>query len=216
MNKRAFKEAMYGQLGQIAKAMAHPRRLEILDLLANGPKPVDQIARETAMSVANASQHLQVLKREGLLQSRRSGNYIYYSLSGLEVYELWRVLRDFGMRHSIGIQQGLSAFRSERGTEASVQLHEVDGREDVLFLDVRPREEYEAGHLPGAWHVPIEELEQRLEELPRDRLIVTYCRGPFCTYADEAVGRLQAQGFQAIRLEENAIDYELISRFPAH
>lgn len=210
MNKRAFKDAMYGQLGRIAKAMAHPRRLEILDLLANGPKPVEQIARETAMSVANVSQHLQVLKREGLLQSNRSGNYIYYSLTGLEVYELWRSLRDFGMRHSLEIKQGLSVFRSERGTEASVSLQEIRAREDIVFLDVRPREEYEAGHLPGAWHLPIEELEQRLEELPRDRLIVTYCRGPFCTYADEAVRRLQAEGFEAIRLQENAIDYELI------
>jgi DNA-binding transcriptional ArsR family regulator/rhodanese-related sulfurtransferase len=210
MDKRAFKDAMYGQLGRIAKAMAHPGRLEILDLLANGPKPVEQIARETAMSVANVSQHLQVLKREGLLQSSRSGNYVYYSLSGLEVYELWRSLRDFGMRHSLEMKQGLWAFRSDRGTQASVSLQEVIDREDILFLDVRPREEYEAGHLPGAWHLPVEELEQRLEELPRDRLIVTYCRGPFCTYADEAVRRLQAEGFEAIRLEENAIDYELI------
>lgn len=210
MDKRAFKDAIYGQLGRIAKAMAHPGRLEILDLLANGPKPVEQIARETAMSVANVSQHLQVLKREGLLQSSRSGNYVYYSLSGLEVYELWRSLRDFGMRHSLQVKQDLSAFRSERGTEASLSLQEVSERDDVLFLDVRPREEYEAGHLPGAWHVPIEELEQRLEELPRGRLIVTYCRGPFCTYADEAVRRLLAEGFEAIRLEENAVDYELI------
>ncbi len=210
MDKRAFKDAMYGQLGRIAKAMAHAGRLEILDLLANGPKPVEQIARETAMSVANVSQHLQVLKREGLLQSNRSGNFVYYALSGLEVYELWRSLRDFGMRHSLEMKQGLSVFRSERGTESSVSLQEISGREDVVFLDVRPREEYEAGHLPGAWHLPIEELEQRLEELPRDRLIVTYCRGPFCTYADEAVRRLQAEGFTAIRLEENAIDYEII------
>jgi len=210
MDKRSFKNAMYGQLGHIAKAMASSGRLEILDLLANGPKPVEQIARETGLSLANASRHLQVLKRARLVSAERRGHFVYYSIAGMEVYELWRALRDFGMQHSPELQHELGAFRKEEGSDASVHLKEMQARDDVLFLDVRPREEYEAGHIPGAWHIPIRELEQRLEELPRDRLIVTYCRGPFCTYADEAVRRLQGEGFQVIRLEENFIDYELI------
>ena len=211
MKKRAFKDAMYGQVGRLAKAMANPHRLELLDLLANGAKSVEQIARETNLSVPNASQHLQVLKREGLVKAERSGNFMFYSLSSLAVYRLWRTLRDFSMQHSAELRRELDAFRARQGSTQSITLAELKGRRDILFLDVRPLQEYEAGHLAGALHIPIDELEGRIPDLPRNRLIIAYCRGPFCTYADEAVRQLLAAGLQAIRLEENAIDYQLIN-----
>ena len=211
MEKRTFKTIMYNQIGEIAKAMANAHRLEILDLLANGPKAVEQIAGETALSVANASQHLQVLRGMRLVNKERRGNYVYYQLSGPEVYKAWRSLRDLALGQSAEMKLILSEYRHVMDSRESLTLESLFKQKDPFILDVRPEEEFESGHIEGARNIPIRELADRLGELPLHQLIVAYCRGPFCTYADEAVKLLKENGFRVVRLEENAIDFQLIT-----
>lgn len=206
MEKRTFKDEAYAGIAAIAKAFATAGRLEIIDLLANGEKTVEQIAGQTELSVANASRHLQILRRAHLVKSRREGNYIYYRLNGRRAYAVWQALRTMGLEEEPGLMQLIRQFREEMGSDEGVVYQGLSRRGDVCLLDVRPREEYEAGHLAGALSMPLEELEERLEELPEDKIIVTYCRGTFCTYADEAVRLLRDSGFNALRLEENVMD----------
>jgi rhodanese-related sulfurtransferase/DNA-binding transcriptional ArsR family regulator len=207
MEKRALKNVLYRHVGQVVKAMANSHRLEIIDLLANGPKPVERIARETGLSIANASQHLQVMRQARLLDSERRGNFIYYSLAEKEVYEVYHALRELGMKQQGDMSRLLSSYRNSMNTAESMSLDQVKEKEEVFIIDVRSLEEYEAGHISGAFCVPLAELPERLNELPAGRLIVAYCRGPFCTYADEAVRQLKERGFRAVRLEANPLEF---------
>lgn len=209
MEKRTFKDAIYGDIARLVRGMSNAHRLEILDLLANGPKSVEQIANETAISAANASQHLQVLKGADLVTSRREGNFIFYALANVEVYRSWQAIRELGITQAPRVRMVLDKYRESLGSNKSITLQDLVGMENYYLVDVRPVEEYAAGHLPGATSIPIWMLSERLAELPKDQMIVTYCRGPFCTYADEAVRLLHQAGLQAIRLEENFIDYDL-------
>ena len=211
MEKRIFKDAIYGDLARLVRGMCNPHRLEILDLLANGPKSVEQIASEAALTVANASQHLQVLKGAELVTTRRDGNFIFYTLANFDVYRSWQAIRNLGITRVPRIQFTLQQYRQELESAQSLTLRDLKLREDYCLLDVRPVEEFSAGHLPGAISIPVESLPDRLDELPADILIVTYCRGPFCTYADEAVRILKEAGRRAVRLEENVYDYELLN-----
>ena len=206
MEKRTFKDEAYAGIAAIAKAFATASRLEIIDLLANGEKTVEQIAEQTSISVANASRHLQILKRAHLVKSRREGNYIFYRLNGRRAYAVWKALRTLGLEEEPAMGHLIRQFREEMGSDKTLVYRDLSRREDVCLLDVRPWEEYEAGPLPGALSLPLAELEDRLKELPKDKIIITYCRGPFCTYADEAVRLLQNSGFKALRLEENVMD----------
>ncbi len=211
MEKRVFKDTIYGDLARLVRGMCNPHRLEILDLLANGPKSVEQIASEASLSVANTSQHLQVLKGADLVRTRREGNFIFYTLANFEVYRSWQAIRNLGMSRIAKVQMTLQQYRQELDSELSFTLKDLKSRENYCLLDVRPAEEFSAGHLPGAISIPVESLPDRLHELPADALIVTYCRGPFCTYADEAVRILKKAGLQAVRLEESVYDYELLN-----
>lgn len=203
--KRPQKEKLYGLFAQIANAMANPRRLELLDLLAQAPRTVEALANEAQMSVANTSQHLQRLKQARLVLDEREGVYIRYRLADSSVAELWLNLRDVAARQLAEVDLALDAYRNRRHELEQISADVLRTRlrqNEVVLLDVRPAVEYEAGHLPEAISIPIDELERRLAELPPDKTIVAYCRGPYCVYADEALELLAAQGWPVARLED--------------
>jgi DNA-binding transcriptional ArsR family regulator len=209
MKKRMFKDAIYTSIAGMTKAFSNANRLEIVDLLANGEKTVEQIAAQTSVSVANASQHLQVLKHARLVSARRQGTFIYYALSSRKAYAAWKALRDLAIDQDPDVQRTLEQYRRESNSLPGCRYAEIPPNEATLLLDVRPAEEFSAGHLVNALSIPIQELSERLEELPRHKTIIAYCRGLFCTYADEAVALLKAHGFEALRLEESYLDINL-------
>lgn len=211
MEKRTFKDNIYTAIAGMTKAFSSPNRLEILDLLANGEKTVEQVAVQTAITVANASHHLQILKIARLVKSRREGTYIWYSLSGPKAYAAWKALRDLALEEEPAVQVTLRQFRQAMDSPGSLSYANRPANDRVFFLDVRPADEYVAGHLAEAHGIPVHELPERMGELPRDKTIIAYCRGPFCTYADEAVQLLRANGFQALRLEESYLDLKTTS-----
>jgi rhodanese-related sulfurtransferase/DNA-binding transcriptional ArsR family regulator len=202
---RAFKDAVNDRFARIAKALASPRRIELLDALAPCPRTVESLANQTEMSVANASQHLKILRAAGLAESARDGLFVTYRLADTQVADFLITLRRLATSRIGDLDRIVQQF-----VEDSHPLEPVDGatlltrvrQGEVVLLDVRPLEEYRAGHIPGARSIPIAELEQRLAELPGDRQIVAYCRGPYCLWAIEAVEVLRARGFVVSRLED--------------
>lgn len=211
MEKRAFKNSIYAAVAGMTKAFSNANRLEILDLLANSEKSVEQVATQTAITVANASQHLQVLKNAGLVRTRRAGNFIFYALAKPAVYTAWKALQDLAIAQQPAVSTTLHTFRDEMGSSESASLQSLPAIEQVLLLDVRPADEFAAGHIENARSIPIGELPQRLHELPRDKTIIAYCRGSFCTMADEAVQLLKANGYNAIRLRESYLDTRFLN-----
>ena len=211
MDKRIFKDSVYGELSSISKAMANPNRLEIIDLLAQKEFSVEEIANQTNMSIANASQHLQTLKVARLVNSVRNGHYIYYTLVNESVFKFWKALREFGTERNAEIRKVVEDFRKGKGAFESVTLKDLREREDLrdcIFLDVRPQAEFDSGTIPNAISIPVDELNDRFKELPRDKKIVAFCRGPFCTFADEAIKLLDEKGYKAVRLEEGYPDWK--------
>lgn len=212
MKKRTFKNKVYQELAKIVKALSNPHRLEILELLAQRHFSVEEIANQTDLSVANASQHLQVLKRVQLVDTRREGTYVYYKLADQGVYRAWKALRDLGMERMAEIERIMRTFRESKKsfeTLTSSELIRKMEEEEVTIIDVRPEREYNEGHIAGALNIPVEQLSEKLEELPADRGIVAYCRGPFCVFADEAVELLNEKGFSAKRLDEGFPEWML-------
>lgn len=210
---RRFKNAVYEQLARIGKALSSGPRLEILDLLCQGPRTVEALAHQVGQSVANTSHHLQVLRRTRLIEAEKDGVYVTYRLADETVSAFFRTLRGLAESRLLEIQEVTRQFLQERGAMEPVgrqALIERVRREEVTVLDVRPREEYRAGHIPGAASVPLPELRDRLAELPRDREIVAYCRGPYCVLAIEAVEVLRNHGFTAFRLEEGVPDWKAL------
>ena len=202
--KREFKDQIYDQFARICKALGNGRRLELLDILAQGECSVEKLARETGMSMANVSQHLQVLRSAHLVGIRRDGQYIYYRLADEEVYRVWQDIRRLAETKLAEIDRIVSAYLGHRQELEPVGLTELQRRleEGGLFvIDVRPTEEYMAGHIPSARSIPLEELKERLTEIPEDQEVVAYCRGPYCVFSDEAVSLLRAHGRKAYRLE---------------
>jgi rhodanese-related sulfurtransferase/predicted transcriptional regulator len=196
------KAALFESIAVMGKAFASPRRLELLDLLAQGPRTVDQLAKASKQSVANASQHLQALHSAGLLSREREGNRVRYELAGDEVLRLWLALRDTSAERLAEVERSARDYLGEE-VEAidRKELLRRMRRRDVVLLDVRPADEFEAGHIEGAQSIPLAELEQHLEEFPKNREVIAYCRGPFCVMANQAVRRLQDAGRSARRLE---------------
>lgn len=209
MEKRLFKDAIYTAIAGMTKAFSNANRLEILDLLANGEKTVEDIAAQTSISIANASQHLQILKNAHMVGARRQGTFIYYTLSGLKAYAAWKALRDLALELKPDVQRTLEQYRLETNSLPGCHFDDIHQEPSAQLLDVRPVEEFDAGHLSNALSIPIQELLERLGELPRHKTIIAYCRGPFCTYADEAVALLKANGYKALRLEESYLDINL-------
>jgi len=213
MGSRREKDVLFEAIALMGKAFASPRRLELLDLLAQAPRTVDQLARASGQSTANASQHLQALHAAGMVTRTREGTSVRYALAGDEVLSLWLSLRDASIARLGEVER---AARDYVGDDVDAigrdELVARLRRGDVVLIDVRPSEEFEAGHIDGARSIPIDELEQRLAELPADREVVAYCRGPFCAYAHDAVRRLQAAGRPARRLQDGWPEWRLAGR----
>jgi rhodanese-related sulfurtransferase len=207
---REFKDRLFEQFARIGKALASPKRLEILDLLAQGERTVEEVARETAMPMASASQHLQTLKGARMVESRREGLYAYYRLADEGVFRTWQAVRALGETRLAEIDRVVETYLKDRDTlEALVATALMERLSDgsVVVLDVRPEEEYRAGHIPGALSVPVDALEAALQTLPKDKEIVAYCRGPYCVFSDEAVTLLRSRGYRARRLAEGLPDW---------
>lgn len=210
MEKRVFKDKVYSILSRMVKAMANPHRLEIVDLLGQGEKSVEEIAIETNMSIANASQHLQILKAASLVEIRREKNFIHYRLAHEEIYKSWQNLRELGMGRVAEIDRLIKDFRQKKDGLEPIKMDELLNRlksKNIVLLDVRPHGEYK-GHIPQAINIPVEELSARLKKLPQNKEYIAYCRGPFCVFADEAVNILSKKGFKARRLVEGFPDWK--------
>jgi rhodanese-related sulfurtransferase len=207
---RRFKNAVYGQLALIGKAVSSPRRLELLDLLAQAPRTVEALAKETGQTLANASQHLKVLRAARVVEAEKKGLYVTYRIAEPEVSDFCRALRLLAESRLAEIDRVVGLYTRHRDRMEPVdreELLERVSRGEVTVIDVRPSEEYAAGHIAGALSIPLRELEDRLQELPSDREIVAYCRGPYCLFAVEAVERLRAHGYRASRLEDGILDW---------
>jgi rhodanese-related sulfurtransferase len=207
---RDEKNALFEAIALMGKAFASPRRLELLDLLAQAPRTVDELARASEQSTANASQHLQALHAAGMVTRAREGTSVRYALAGTEALTVWLALRDASVARLAEVERAareyLGADVEEIGRD---ELIERLRRGDIVLVDVRPGEEFAAGHIEGARSIPLDELEQRLAELPADREVVAYCRGPFCAYAHEAVRTLRAAGRVARRLDQGWPEWRL-------
>jgi rhodanese-related sulfurtransferase len=205
-----FKKAIYEQLARIGKAVASPPRLELLDLLCQGPRTVETLAREAGLTVANASQHLQVLRGARLVEAEKQGLFVTYRLADLAVCEFFQKLRALAEIRLAEVESMVRQLRERperlEPVEKKALLRRVR-RGEVVVLDVRPPEEYKAGHIPGALSIPLKHLKSHLSKLPKNQDIVAYCRGPYCVLATEAVEVLKAKGFRAVRLEDGVPEW---------
>jgi rhodanese-related sulfurtransferase len=210
MPNRSFKDAIYEQFARLGKAVSAPKRLELLDLLCQGPKTVEVLADQAALSVANTSQHLQVLRAARLVEAEKQGLHVEYRLAGEDVCEFFLALRTLAEGRLAEIEvvtREYLARRSAMETVAGGELLRRVKSGEVTVLDVRPSGEYRAGHIPGAVSIPLGELKARFKELPKNREVVAYCRGPYCVFAVEAVELLRKKGFNAHRLREGVLDW---------
>lgn len=207
---RRFKDEIYAQFARLGKAISAPKRLELLDLLCQGPRTVEVLAEQAALSVANASQHLQVLRAARLVEAEKKGLYVEYRIGSDEVCQFYFSMRKLAETRLAEVEQVARDFFEQRGVMEAVEGEELLRRVrngEVTVIDVRPPEEYRAGHLPGAISIPIGELKARLKELPKGRDVVAYCRGPYCVMSVEAVEVLRKRGFKAHRMEQGVVDF---------
>jgi rhodanese-related sulfurtransferase len=210
MSSRESKHALFEAIALMGKAFASPVRLELLDLLAQAPRSVEELARASGQSTANTSQHLQALRAAAMVTRAREGTRVRYALAGDEALRIWLALRDASAARLAEVERAASDYLGEDvDTIGRADLLERLARGDVVLVDVRPEQEYAAGHIPGARSIPLEELECRLAELPPDAEVVAYCRGPFCAYAHEAVRGLHASGRRARRLKDGWPEWKL-------
>lgn len=210
MNKRSIKNALYEQVARIGKAVSSPKRLELLELLAQGEKTVEMLASELSVDVKLTSAHLKALKEARLVSSRREGKYVVYCLSGKDVAALWVVLREVAEEHLLELRLALERMMTDPAKLASVRREALLDRArcgEVIVIDVRPLSEYQAAHLPFARSMPLAELELRLAELPTDKEIVAYCRGPFCLMSDEAMTLLASRGYRISKMSDGVSEW---------
>ena len=210
---RDFKDHIYQQLARIGKAISSPKRLEILDVLAQGTKTVETMAKETGMSIANTSQHLQTLHEARLVEYQKKGLYSYYRLADMTVTNLILSLQLLAEKRLTEIQRIRDDFYLNRDSIEPIHIEQLMNKldhENIVLIDVRPKEEYELMHIPNAVSFPIEELEEQLNNLPKDREIVAYCRGKYCLLSLQAVELLRAHGYHAVRLEEGVQEWNAI------
>jgi rhodanese-related sulfurtransferase/DNA-binding transcriptional ArsR family regulator len=207
---REFKDALYAQFARIGHALASPKRIELLDLLGQGEKTVETLAEQVATPVKNTSAHLRVLRQARLVETRRDGTYVYYRLAEEDVFRLLRTLETLGHSRLADVQQVVQSYLDGHDDLEPVtfrELRRLMREDDVTVVDVRPAEEYQAGHIPGALSLPVAELKRRLRELPKDREVIAYCRGRYCVYSLDAVTLLRKQGYRARRAEEGLPDW---------
>jgi rhodanese-related sulfurtransferase len=208
---RFLEDAIFEQFARIGKALSSPKRLEILYLLSQSEKTVESLAKAASLSMANTSQHLQRLKQSRLVKEVREGVHIHYHVADPSVIGLWLQLRSVAKRQLAEMERALEAYRHRRHELEKISIDELQARlsnGEVTLIDVRPQDEYLAGHLPGAISIPLSELGPRVGEIPRDKTIVVYCRGPYCIYSDEAIELLVDRGLQATRLEEGVVEWQ--------
>lgn len=211
MSDRSTKEALFAEFAAVGKVLGNPKRLELLDLLAQGPRSVEDLAETASLGMSTCSAHLQTLREAGLIEPRREGKRIYYSLTGDDVASLWAQLRRVAHTHRPHTELARRAYLGPEDTEAvdtDELLRRLDAG-DAVVIDVRPTPEYAAGHLPGAIHIPLGELAARLSELPADREVVAYCRGQYCVLAHDAVRLLAAHGLTARRAAHGILEWKL-------
>ena len=204
MSGQGFKQQLFEQFARVAKALGNANRLELLEFLAQGERSVESLAKVSGLSVANTSQHLQQLRQAGLVLARKDGQHVIYRLSGDDVIKVLSCLRRVAEGHLADVSQLIDSYLTVKDSLEPLPANELISRARdwlVTVLDVRPPEEFEAGHLPGAINIPLNQLEERLKQLSRDSEVVAYCRGPYCVLAFEAVARLRELGYQARRLE---------------
>lgn len=207
---RRFKDEIYEQFARLGKALSAPKRVELLDLLCQGPRTVEVLAEQASLSVANASQHLQVLRGVRLVEASRLGTYVEYRIGGDEVCQFYLSFRRLAEARLAEVELVARDFFERRGAIEEVGSEELLRRVragEVTVIDVRPPEEYAAAHIPGALSIPLGELKARLKELPKGRAVVAYCRGPYCVMSAEAVEKLRKKGFEAHRLEQGVVDW---------
>ena len=205
MSRSSPKSTLFAQFAAVAKSLAHPHRLEILEQLAQGERSVEVVAARTGLSVANTSQHLQQMRRAGIVAARREGKFILYTLADDAVLDLISALRRVAERNVAEVEQVIRSYFNDRDSMEPVSREELLEKSRagvVTVLDVRPADEFALGHLPGAVNIPLRELEARLAQLDRGQEIVAYCRGPYCVLSYEAVATLRARGFKVRRLED--------------
>jgi len=210
MNERALKDLLYEQVARIGKSLSSPKRLELVELLAQGEKSVETLAAQAGIDMRLASAHLKALREARIVQTRRDGKYIYYRLSGQDIAQLWVTLREAAEEHLVELRVALEQMTAQPdalASESRESLLEKARQGDVVVIDVRPASEFEAAHLPFARSMPLGELEKRLTDLPMDRTIVAYCRGPFCVMSDEAVQLLRARGFTAKKIKDGVSEW---------
>lgn len=210
MKSTPTKSDLYEQVARIGKALSSPKRLELIELLAQGEKPVELLARQGRMDMRLTSAHLKALREARLVETRREGKYIHYRLSGQDVVALWMSLRDTAEAHLVELRMALeqmSAQPDALSPESRESLLAKARSGEIIVIDVRPAAEYHAGHLPAARSMPLAELEQRLADLPPGKTIVAYCRGPFCVMSDEAVALLRARGFSAHKITDGVAEW---------
>jgi DNA-binding transcriptional ArsR family regulator len=211
LSHRDFKNGLYEQFARIGKTLGNPHRLELLELLAQGERTVESLAKEAELSVANASQHLQALRQAALVESRKQGQFVYYRLADPAICDLCTAIRTVAERRLADLERLVREHFGDRSDPEPVRMHDLLDRvrsNDVVVLDARPVNEYEAGHIAGAISIPIDELQDRLRSLPAGKAYVAYCRGPYCVYADRAVELLRASGRRARRLLEGFPEWQ--------
>lgn len=207
-----LKELVYKELSRVTHAISNPKRLELIDVLSQKPYSVEELSKEISMTISSTSQHLQVLKSAKLVQATRQGNFIIYSISDENILHLVLAIRELGFRKYAEIERLLNDFKVDRKILESITLEDFRVRskkEDILLIDVRPEDEFLAGHIQGAISIPLNQLKNRMNNLPEDKTIVAYCRGPLCVMASEAVELLQKNNFDVLLMEEGYIDWKL-------
>jgi rhodanese-related sulfurtransferase/predicted transcriptional regulator len=212
MKGREFKDAMYDGLSKLLKALSNPARLEIIEMLSQGEKSVEGIVQTTNLSIANASQHLQVLKNNNIVKSRKEGHYVFYSLISDDFLSVYQHVVKYAVKEIAELEKILNRQREDNKALNAVSIEALESmirNENVLLLDVRPSVEFEFGHITGALSVPMNELMEQLKNIKKDKDIIAYCRGPFCVLADEAVKILSEQGYNVRRLDEGYPEWKM-------
>lgn len=211
MKGREFKDTIFQQFAKITQAFSSPKRLEIIDVLAQGERDVESLAKEVKLTIANTSRHLQILKNARLVESRKVGVHVYYRIADSEVLHCWKSIQRLAEKRLAELREVVRLYFEERDEMEPISREELWKRiqnGDVIMLDVRPAEEYKSGHIPGALSIPLSELRQRLNNIPRDCEIVAYCRGMYCVLAAEAVAILRSAGLRAMRFKEGILEWK--------